>query len=171
MNEVNASVHEGGPVMEFTVRMVERIAGVFLAIVALLIFLSVVLRYVFSVNLPDAFDLSQYLQGVAIMWGLAVATYRGGHIAVDLLWEASGPAGRMAIDVFARAVMTAFFFLLALWLFLRLPSFIASGRVTTELCLPVWPFYLAASLGVLACLLVSLIALVQAATRPGNGHG
>lgn len=157
--------------MEFTVRMVERAAGLSLALVALLIFLSVLLRYVFSINLPDAFDLSQYLQGVAIMWGLAVATYRGGHIAVDLLWEAAGPAGKRAIDIFARLVMTAFFFLLALWLFLRLPTFMSSGRVTTELGLPIWPFYLAASLGVLACVVVSLIALAQAATRPENHNG
>ena len=157
--------------MEFTVRMVERIAGIFLGIVALLIFLSVVLRYAFSLNLPDAFDLSQNLQGIAIMWGLAVATYRGGHIVVDILWEVAGDSGKRAIDIFARAVTTAFFFLLALWLFLRLPSFMASGRVTTELGLPIWPFYLAASLGVLACVVVSIIALIQAATRPGEPNG
>ena len=157
--------------MEFIARMVERAAGLFLALVALLIFLSVVLRYGFSINLPDAFDLSQYLQGIAIMWGLAVATYRGGHIVVDLLWEMASSAGKKVIDVFARLTMTAFFFLLALRLFLRLPSVMASRQVTTELGLPIWPFYLAASLGILACLLVSLIALAQAATRSGDLHG
>jgi TRAP-type C4-dicarboxylate transport system permease small subunit len=157
--------------MEFAVRMVERVAGTFLAAVALLIFFSALLRYGFSINLPDAFDLSQYLQGIAIMWGLAVATYRGGHIVVDLLWELAGPEGKRRIDVFARLVMTAFFFLLALWMFLRLPAFIDSGRVTTELGLPIWPFYLAASLGVLACVVVSLICLMRAATRPGEYDG
>lgn len=157
--------------MELIVRLVERVAGLFLAAVALLIFSSVALRYLFSVNLPDAFDLSQYLQGIAIMWGLAVATYRGGHIAVDLLWETAGPRGKVAIDIFARSVMTAFFFLLALWLFLRLPGIMSSGRVTTELGLPIWPFYLAASLGVLACVLVSVIALIQGVMRPGDRHG
>jgi TRAP-type transport system small permease protein len=156
--------------MEAAVRMVERIAGMFLAVVALLIFLSALLRYGFSINLPDAFDLSQYLQGVAIMWGLAVATWRGGHIVVDLLWEASGPPGKRAIDIFARLVTTGFFFLLALWLFLRLPNLMSSGRVTTELGLPIWPFYLAAALGVLACLVVSLVGVLQAVTRPDNPH-
>ncbi len=162
--------------MELIVRLIERAAGFFLGAVALLIFLSVVLRYGFSVNLPDAFDLSQYLQGVAIMWGLAVATYRGGHIVVDVLWELAGRSGKRAIDTFARFVTTAFFFLLALWLFLRLPDHIASRQVTTELGLPIWPFYLAAALGVLACLVVSLIALIQVAggqdhTHPGEPNG
>jgi TRAP-type C4-dicarboxylate transport system permease small subunit len=157
--------------MEFTVRTVERVAGMFLGIIALLVFLSVVLRYVFAINLPDAFDLSQQLQGIAIMWGLAVATYRGGHIVVDLLWEAAGPRGKRAIDVFARLITTAFFALMAYWLLARLPGFMASRRVTVELGLPIWPFYLAASLGVLACVVVSLIALFQSAMRPGDHHG
>jgi TRAP-type C4-dicarboxylate transport system permease small subunit len=157
--------------MELTVRVVERIAGVFLGLVALLVFLSVVLRYGFSINLPDAFDLSQYLQGIAIMWGLAVATYRSGHIVVDIVWEAAGPLGKRAIDIFARLITTAFFGLLAYWLFARLPGFITSGRITTELGLPIWPFYLAASIGVAACVLVSLIALFQSATRPGDHYG
>jgi TRAP-type C4-dicarboxylate transport system permease small subunit len=157
--------------MEFTVRLVERIAGIFLALVALLIFSSVVLRYCCSVNLPDAFDLSQYLQGIAIMWGLAVTTWRCGHIVVDLLWELAGPAGKRAIDIVARVVTTAFFFLLALWLFLRLPGYMASRHVTTELGLPIWPFYLAAALGVLACVVVSLICLAQAATQSGDSNG
>ncbi len=157
--------------MELIVRMVERIAGLFLGLVAVLVFLSVVLRYGFSVSLPDAFDLCQYLQGIAIMWGLAVATYRGGHIVVDILWEVAGRNGKRAIDIFARLVMTAFLFLLALRLFLRLPQFMASGQVTTELGLPIWPFYLVVSLGVLACVVVSLIALIQASTRPENPYG
>jgi TRAP-type transport system small permease protein len=157
--------------MEFTIRLVERVAGVFLALVALLIFFSVTLRYCCSVNLPDAFDLSQYLQGIAIMWGLAVTTWRGGHIVVDLLWELAGPAGKRAIDIVAGVVTTAFFFLLALWLFLRLPAFMSSRHVTTELGLPIWPFYLAAALGVLACVVVSLIRLAQAATPSGDTNG
>ena len=100
-----------------------------------------------------------------------MAHRRGGHIGVDLAWEMAGAAGKRAIDLFARLVTTAFFFLLALWLFLRLPGYMSNGRVTTELGLPVWPFYLAAALGVLACVVVSLICLVPAATQPGNGNG
>ena len=157
--------------MELTVRVVERIAGIFLGLVALLVFLSVILRYAFSIDLPDAFDLSQYLQGIAIIWGLAVATYRGGHIVVDIVWEAAGPIGKRVIDIFARAITTTFFALLAYWLFVRLPGFMASGRITTELGLPIWPFYLVASVGVLACVVVSLIALFQSATRPGDHYG
>ena len=57
--------------MERVVLWVERIAGASLAAVALLVFVSVALRDVFSLDLPDSFDFSRYLQGIAIFWGLA----------------------------------------------------------------------------------------------------
>ena len=87
--------------MERVVLWVERVAGVSLAAVALLVFVSVTLRDLFAVVLPDSFDFSRYLQGIAIFWGLAVATYRNAHISVDVVWELSGSAWRRAIDLFA----------------------------------------------------------------------
>lgn len=159
--------------MEQIVRVVERVAGFFLALIALLIFLSVLLRFFFSANLPDAFDFSGYLQAIAIFWGLAVTTYRGGHIGVDLLWEVASERGKWLIDLFARIVTTAAFAFLAWRLFARLPSMIDSNQVTNELAVRIWPFYLAAVLGTAACVLVSTIALVQMFTKPaaGQGHG
>src|SRR5262245_16950011 len=158
--------------MELMVRIIERIAGLFLALVALLIFASVVLRYGFSINLPDAFDFSAYLQGIAIFWGLAVTTYRGGHISVDLFWEAAGTRGKWLIDLFACAAVTVFFALFALRLFVRLPSVVDSNQVTNDLAVPIWPFYFAASLGVLGCVVVSVLALARLFVEPpGERHG
>ncbi|TKT76128.1 TRAP transporter small permease [Aquamicrobium sp. LC103] len=141
---------------------IEAVAGLTLAAVAVLIFLTAVLRYAFSVNLPDGFDFARYLQGIAILWGMTVATYRAGHISVDVVWEVSRPAVRRAIDIFA-AVLTAGFFCVFAWaLFNRLPSVIASGEVTADLRVVVWPFFLTAICGVAATAFVSLIVLLRA---------
>ncbi len=94
--------------MEKIVVFVERAAGVSLAAVALLVFVAVVLRATLSINLPDNFDFSRYLQGIAICWGLAVATYRNAHILVDVVWEVSGKTVRRVIDLFASSVSLAF---------------------------------------------------------------
>src|SRR3989304_5099592 len=94
--------------MERLVLWVERLGGASLAAVALLVFVSVVLRDLFSVDLPDSFDFSRYLQGIAIFWGLAVATYRNTHISVDIVWDLSGTAWRRAIDVFAATLNLLF---------------------------------------------------------------
>lgn len=152
---------------------IETIAGLALAAVAVLIFTTAVLRYVFGVNLPDGFDFARYLQGIAIVWGLCVATWRGSHICVDIVHEFCGPGAQRAIDLLASIVTAGFFCLLAFALLTRLPSMMASGQGTADLRLAIWPFYLAVTLGGLAAALVSLIVVLRS-LRPTFGttsHG
>src|ERR1700761_7442892 len=78
---------------------VEQVAGGFLAVVTALTFVSVVLRYVFSWSIPDAYDLSRNFLGILIFWGIAVTGFRGDHITVDLLWGALPPPGKRTLDV------------------------------------------------------------------------
>src|SRR6516225_3803973 len=70
---------------------IELIAAFFIGIVALDIFISVMLRYFFSVQIPDAYDFGRYLLGILIFWGIAATSYRGTHITVDLLHANVGP--------------------------------------------------------------------------------
>ena len=72
---------------------IEVTAAGFLAVVTLLTFVSVFLRYLFSWSIPDAYDFTRLLLGILIFWGMAVASYRGDHITVDLLWSAAPPRG------------------------------------------------------------------------------
>lgn len=150
--------------------VIETVAGLALAAVALLTFTAVVLRYGFAVNLPDAFDLARYLQGITIMWGLALATWRGAHISVDVLTEACRPGLRVLIDLFANCVTAGFFCLLAWQLWLRLPGMIQAGQVTSELRVVVWPFYLAATLGIAATVLVALLLVLRSFIPQLEGH-
>lgn len=159
--------------MERTVRWVERIAGISLAAIALLIFVAVVLRATLSVNVPDNFDFSRYLQGIAIFWGLAVATYRNAHILVDVVWEVSGKAVRRAIDLFASAVSLMFMAAFAWMLLARFPAVQRAHQLTSDLKLPVWPFYAIAAAGIVAAAVVGMIRLVELirdrAADPGTG--
>ncbi|MEO4000459.1 TRAP transporter small permease [Mesorhizobium sp. CAU 1732] len=140
---------------------IEAIAGLALAVVAALIFLTAVLRYGFSMNLPDGFDFARYLQGIAILWGLSVATYRGSHICVDVIWEISQPATQRAIDIFASVLTAGFFCLFAWALFSRFPSVIGSNEVTADMRIVIWPFYLTAICGALATAFVSLVVVLR----------
>ena len=79
----------------------ESVAAFFLLLVAALTFFNVVIRYSFNTQIPDWFDFSKQFQAIAILWGIALATYRGSHICVDILWEHCGPAWRRRIDLFA----------------------------------------------------------------------
>src|ERR1043165_6083665 len=82
---------------------IELLAAFFVGIVAADIFTSVLLRYFFSVQIPDSYDFGRLLLGILIFWGIAATSYRGGHITVDLVWANVGPKWQRAIDVFALA--------------------------------------------------------------------
>ncbi len=139
----------------------ERIAGASLAAIALLIFVSVLLRGTLSINVPDNFDFSRYLQGIAISWGIAVATYRNAHILVDVVWELSRKSARKAIDLFASSVSLAFMAAFAWMLIERFPTVQRAHQLTSDLKLPVWPFYALAAAGIVAAAVVGLIRLVE----------
>ena len=51
---------------------------------------SVLLRYLFTCSIPDAYDFGRLLLGILIFWGIAATSYRGGHITVDLVWANVG---------------------------------------------------------------------------------
>jgi TRAP-type C4-dicarboxylate transport system permease small subunit len=157
--------------MERVVRWVERIAGASLAAVALLVFLSVALRDLFSVDVPDSFDFSRYLQGIAIVWGLAVATYRNRHITVDVVWEVAGSAGRRAIDMVASVVSLAFMAVFAYVLAERVPVVQRAHQLTADLKLPVWPFYVVLAIGAVAAAAVAAIRVVELVRGLPADHG
>lgn len=140
--------------------VIETTAALAIAVVAGLIFLTAVLRYVFSINLPDGFDFARYLQGIAILWGLAVATWRNGHITIDIVTEMSSPRWERIINTVAATVTAGFFCVFAWALIDRLPTVIAARQLTSDLRVPIWPFYLIAISGVLATAFVAVLALI-----------
>src|SRR5882757_2546162 len=91
--------------MDRFINGIEWIAAGFVGLVAVDIFVSVLLRYFFSVSIPDSYDFGKLLLGILIFWGIAATSYRGSHITVDLLWSAVGPRGKRLIDIFATLVL------------------------------------------------------------------
>ena len=48
---------------------IELAAAAFIGLVALDIFVSVLLRYLFSASIPDSYDFGRLLLGILIFWG------------------------------------------------------------------------------------------------------
>jgi hypothetical protein len=84
---------------------IELLAAIFVGIVAADIFISVLLRKLFSVSIPESYDVGRFLLGILIFWGIAATSYRGTHITVDLIWTAASPRYKRWIDVFATLVL------------------------------------------------------------------
>ncbi len=145
---------------------VEKVAGIFLAAVTLVTFVAVVLRYAIAWSLPDAYDFGSLLLGVVVFWGIAVASYRGDHITVDLLWNALGPRMRRANDVFAGTVTMLCLVVFAWMATFKVITDWRSNATTMDLGLPTWPFYLVAWLGLALSIFLILVRLARDLLRP-----
>src|SRR5690606_26449332 len=131
--------------MKRLLAMTENVAAFFLLAIALLTAGNVFLRDTFSATIPDWFDGTKLLQGIALFWGIAIATWRGGHISVDIVWEHLGPRGKRRLDLFATIVTTAFLVPLAWMIWVKVSS--TGTQVTNDLRLPIVWFYAVAAAG------------------------
>jgi TRAP-type transport system small permease protein len=145
---------------------IELIAAVFVGLVAADIFLSVLLRYFFSVSIPDGYDFGRLLLGILIFWGIAATSYRGAHITVDLGWELAGRRGRRVIDVFATLVLLFVVSVQTIMLFDKVLATRAQNLLTYDLRLPAWPFYLVAWLGDVSAVILIAIRAYRLVYRP-----
>ena len=127
--------------------VIEWMAAIFVGIVAADIFISVILRKVFSTSIPDSYDFGRQLLGILIFWGIAATSYRGGHITVDLVWSAAGPRLKRFIDIFATLVLLFVVTVQTATLFDKVRSTYVDNVLTFDLNLPTWPLAAVAWVG------------------------
>src|SRR5918912_1226991 len=145
---------------------IELLAAIFVGLVAADIFISVLLRYFFSVSIPDSYDFGRMLLGILIFWGIAATSYRGTHITVDLVWTAVGPRGKRAIDVFATLVLLFVVTIQTIMLFDKVATTRADNVLTYDLHLPTWPFFAVAWAGDVSAVLLIAIRTYRLVASP-----
>lgn len=153
------------PVDRF-IDLIEVTAAGFLAVVALLVFVSVFLRYFFAWSIPDSYDFTRLLLGILIFWGMAVASYRGDHISVDLLWSAVPSRAKRMMDVFS-ALVTLVAMAIFAWMFtIKVLGTRADNVGTFDLRQPVWIYYFIAWIGLASSVLLLAVRTVRLIFRP-----
>src|SRR5260370_14606119 len=156
--------------MDRFIDAIEWVAAVFVGIVAVDIFLSVLVRYFFSTSIPDSYNFGQLLLGILIFWGIAATSYRGGHITVDLVWANVGPRRQRVIDVFATLVLL---FVVTVQTYTLLDKVIATRNdniLTVDLHLPTWPFFAVAWAGDVSAVLLLPIPAPRPLFQPDALH-
>lgn len=133
--------------MDRIIDTIEAIAALFVGLVAADIFISVMLRRFFSMQIPDSYDFGRLLLGILIFWGIAATSYRGTHITVDLVWAQVGPRWKRAIDIFATLVLLFVVSVQTYTLFDKVQSTYNDHVLTFDLGLPTWPFFAVAWAG------------------------
>jgi TRAP-type C4-dicarboxylate transport system permease small subunit len=153
--------------MKKFVTIVERAAGYFVGVLAIITFVEAVLRYGFQKHIPDGFVIGQTMQGIAICWGISTATYADRHIRVDILYEAVGAGMRRAFDVTAYTINLLFAALFGAAMIFKVYDILRAGEISSELRIPIWIGYTLASLGIVAALATAAIRWIQVVI----GHG
>ena len=156
-----------GP-MNWFIDFIELMAAGFIGIVAADIFISVMLRYFFSVQIPDAYDFGRLLLGILIFWGIAATSYRGTHITVDLLYANVGRARSASSTSSPRSSYCSSSPCRPTLSTTRSATTRADHVLTFDLRLPVWPFYLVAWLGDVSAVLLIAIRTYRLIFQPGE---
>jgi TRAP-type transport system small permease protein len=152
--------------MDRFINAIELVAAAFVGLVAADVFISVLLRYFFSIDIPDSYNFGQLLLGILIFWGIAATSYRGTHITVDLVWANVGPKWQRAIDVFATLVLL-FVVTVQTWTLLdKTMSTYADNLQTAELRLPFWSFYALAWAGDVSAVILIAVRTYRLIFRP-----
>lgn len=133
--------------MDRVIDTIEWLAAIFVGLVALDIFVSVLLRKFFNTSIPDSYDFGRMLLGILIFWGIAATSYRGAHITVDLVWSNAGPRAKRWIDVFATLVLLFVVTIQTITLFDKVKQTYIDNVLTYDLNIPTWPFFAIGWLG------------------------
>ena len=152
--------------MDRFIDSIEWIAAVFVGIVAFDVFFSILLRYFFSIQIPDSYDFGQLMLGILIFWGIAATSYRGTHITVDLLYANIGPLWQRAMDVFATLVLLFVVSVQTYTLFDKVVTTRADNVQTFDLRIPVWPFFAVAWIGDVAAVLLIAVRTYRLVFHP-----
>ena len=142
------------------------VAVIALAALAAVTVIDVGGRYLFNKPLLGAIELTEFLMVILSFGGLALAELRNGHISVDFFVAALPERARALLDA-AGALLGVVF-----WGFVAWRATVHSGRiwafgeVSANLTVPVWPFYLAVTVGC-GLLALALIGRVIRSLRAG----
>lgn len=131
---------------QFLDRLISRLSyggavmGVFgIIIMAVLITVSVVLRYFFRVGLPFTVEYSGYILVMVIFMGLAYTTLREAHVSVDFVIKRLSKKRRSILEItttFLAMVMVVVFFWYDIDLFIKSKE---SGVTSlTKMLTPIW---------------------------------
>ena len=137
------------------------IAGAGLLLVLALIFVSVVMRYIFSTPIVGVNEIVQLASVGIVMLALPWCTAEGAHVGVDVLDQKIGRWGRFLGDVQARAIAALILSVLVWRAILKAMDAREFGDATNMLQMPIWPFYAMIAAGMALSVLVLLAQLIQ----------
>jgi len=148
------------------ITIVEKTAGYCIGFLAVITFSEAILRYVFNSHIPDGFIVGQLMQGIAICWGIATATYADRHITVDVVYAFAPSWMRRIFDAVAYTVNLLFLTTFGYAISFKVYDIFLAGEISSEILMPLWIGYGFASVGILAAVVMAALRWWQVMFMP-----
>ncbi|KGJ06642.1 TRAP-type C4-dicarboxylate transport system, small permease component [Paracoccus halophilus] len=142
-------------------RALAAVSGIGLLLVLVLIFVSVIMRYVFAAPIVGVNEIVVLASIAIVMLALPWCTAENAHVTVDVLDHRIGRWGRFLGDIQARGIAALILSVLVWRAVLKALDAREFGDASNMLQLPIWPFYAIISLGMALTVVVLLLQLVQ----------
>lgn len=142
-----------------------RLAWVSLFFMMILTVADVVMRKVFNNSILGALESTELAMIVLIYFALAHVETVDGHVKVDLIVDRFGPRVQAAFDVLTQLIGSLMFGLMTLSSLYYAERMRATGQVTQDLWIPLWPFVYVVAIGLALMCLVLFFKCLRALDR------
>lgn len=139
-------------------KVANHIASVILFFMMFLTIADVFLRKVFSRSILGTVELTEFMMVVLVFFALAHTEVSNGHVRVDLIMSRFGERAQTLVDMITQFVCFLLFGLVTWSALVHSARMKASGEVSQDLWLPIYPFVYIVAVG---CALLTLTLLTK----------
>ncbi len=141
----------------------DRIAGLCMFSIMLLIVANVILRTVFNTPILGAYEYVVFLTSATIGLSIAHCAFQNGHIAVSFIVDKLPKTTQKLIDITMGITVFVFWLLCSWQISIYAKSLAVNGIVSPTSKMPEYPFVYIVGLGVFTLSLVMLVKIVDLA--------
>lgn len=137
------------------------VACVAVSIMAVLVFVNVIARYVFGDSLAVSDELSTYLFVLMSFMGTAIAARRKAHLGLSIITDRVSPRARMIINEIMYAISALFCLLIVIFGVQMVISQYQMGQETATMQWPEWIYGSFVPIGAAFAMIAFLQTMVQ----------
>jgi TRAP-type C4-dicarboxylate transport system permease small subunit len=148
-----------------------QVAGLMILAIAIIVFIDVVLRQVFSAPIGGIAEVAGYGLAIVITWGLSDAFLHRRHIRIDVVYLLMPASVRVALDLITLLVMlVVMFYLGRLTVNMTLMAIEFKSLSSQPLFLPLAPIQGMWAAGIVVFVVVLAVVAVSAARELVRGN-
>lgn len=123
------------------------IAGAVLVLLMLMTTADVAGRYFFNAPIGGVFDLTHFAVSIMVFLGLAYCGYRGGHVAIELLYDRLPLGARRVLNRLINLAGCILFALISWRTAVQSIDVREFGEASQMMAIPFWPLYYVVAFG------------------------